>query len=196
MEENIVVYEALRNSIVSCEERIRQETTSMYIIYFTMFSFGFTYSWLFMLSCIVLISFQSMINSDRLSIEKASTYIRIFFEEDRHDIHWESLHKDTLHLSVYNAEIKNVGWYFDKYGSTILSIFSFFSLLFSILKVKDVKQLPPETIIQVVVTFGLVLIVIYMNRKFYINTGKKEDPITVSIQEFYNKVQTSHNTKE
>lgn len=185
--ESPMVYEALRNSIVSCEERIRNETINMYVIYFTMFSFGFTYNWLFMVSCIVLISFQSMINADRLSIEKASTYIRIFFEENRADIHWESLHKDASHLYVYNAEIKNIGWYFDKYGSAILAIFSFFSLLISVLKTPNISAINSVMISQLVITLVLVLIVIYMNCKYYINTGKKEDPISTSIQRFHQK---------
>lgn len=185
--ESPMVYEALRSSIVSCEERIRNETINMYIIYFTMFSIGFTYNWLFMVSCIVLISFQSMINADRLSIEKASAHIRVFFEENREDIHWESLHKDALHLSIYNAEIKNIGWYFDKYGSSVLAIFSFFSLLISVLKTKSITALKPEIIAQVAITLGLVFVVIYINCKFYINTGKQENPISVSIQRFYQK---------
>lgn len=106
MKEDRVVYEALRNSIDSCEETIRNETISMYVTCFTAFSFGFTYNWLFMVSRTALIGFQFMINDDRLSIEKASTYVRILFEEGGYNVHREPPRKDMLHLSVYNAEIK------------------------------------------------------------------------------------------
>lgn len=185
--ENLAVYEALRNSIVSCEERIQNISINMYIVYFAMFSFGFTFNWLFPASCMMLISFQAMINIDRRSIEKVSAYIRVFFEEQRKDIHWESLHKDAEHLLAYNNEVRNIGWYFDRYGSSILASFSLISLLFSILSNQKLTTSPVESITQIAVTFCFVVLVVCINRKLFRNTGIQEDGITKSIRVFYQK---------
>ena len=81
MKENIAVYETLRNSIVSCEERIANEKIYMYVVYFAMLAFSFERSWMILVSYLVLIVFQTLINGDRMAVEKASTYIRIFFEK-------------------------------------------------------------------------------------------------------------------
>lgn len=78
--EELIVYEMVRNTIISCEERVRNETIYMYVIYFAMLSFAFENNWLFLVTFIVLISFQSMMYADRLSIEKASAYIQVFLK--------------------------------------------------------------------------------------------------------------------
>lgn len=78
--EEIAVYEALRNSIVSIEERVINTKCYMYVLYFTLLGFGLEFPHLLIISYLVLIVFQTMINGDKLGAEKASAYIRIFFE--------------------------------------------------------------------------------------------------------------------
>ena len=168
MKENLAVYEALRSSIVCCEDRIRNSTINMYVVYFAMLSFGFEYNWLFLVTFIVLITFQSMINVDRLSIEKTSCYIRVFFEERRDDIHWESLHKDTLHLLAYNSEIRNIGWYFNTSASSFLAIISFVSLLLVSVKRYTLIRMPTDVFLEIIIAFCLCVIVIYINRRNWV----------------------------
>lgn len=165
--EELIVYEMVRNSIVSCEERVRNETIYMYVTYFTMLSFGFTYNWLFLVTFIVLVTFQSMINCDRLAVEKASAYIRVFFEESGYNIHWESLHKDMDFLSVYDAQAKNLGWYFNTSSSSILAIISFISMLGSSYKAQGFDYLLHGKAIELAVGFIVCLIVIYIIGWYY-----------------------------
>ena len=109
MEESISVYESLRENILHEEDRISNETIYMYVTYFALLTVSSLWnSWLSMVSYIVLIVFQSMINSSIWSIKKSSIYIKIFFETKNNNIHWESLHTDPDYVSVYKSINRNV----------------------------------------------------------------------------------------
>lgn len=185
--ENLAVYEALRNSIVSCEERIANETIYMYVIYFAMLSFGFQYNWLFLVTFVVLIVFQAMINTDKLAIEKASTYIRVFFEEVRDDMHWETMHKDSSHLDAYKKKIRNIGWYLNKYGSSCLAIISFIALIVTLIQQHDyiICKLSASQIIMVVIAVILCGVAVRVNKQVYINNGESNDSVSKSIEKFH-----------
>ena len=93
----MAVYETLRSHIISCENRISNERISMYVVYFALLAFAVNYSWLILVSFLVLIVFQTLINMDRILISKASIYIKEFFEENS-NIHWETWHSVARQL--------------------------------------------------------------------------------------------------
>ena len=183
MQENIVVYETLRNSIISCEERITNEKIYMYVVYFTLLAFGFEHRGMLLVSYLVLIVFQTLINGDRIAVEKASTYIRVFFEENS-DIHWETLHKEQQHLKAYIEATRNVGWYIEKYGASLLALISFLVLLIISLQQYG---LPLGLVIELILAGLLCIVVIFINTKLYINNGDTGGDLENSIREFYLK---------
>ncbi len=64
------------------EEMQRNVWIYMYVLFCTLFVLGLEWSrYLFLVSYIVLIPFQCVINDYQWSISKMSTYIRIFFEK-------------------------------------------------------------------------------------------------------------------
>ena len=79
MDENLVVYETVRNEILRVQESTTNETIYMYVAYITLFSIGFSYNWVFLASFIVLIVFQALINKDWWEMRKCSIFIRTFF---------------------------------------------------------------------------------------------------------------------
>ena len=184
VQENIVVYETLRNSIISCEERLVNEKIYMFVVYFALLAFSFDRSWLILVSYPVLIVFQTLINGDRQAVEKASIYIRVFFEENG-NIHWETLHKEQYHLKAYKKATRNIGWYIEKSGSSILALTSFLALLIISLQQYSLCTLPSDLKIELMVAIFLCIFVFYINRKMYINNGDMEGDLENSIREFY-----------
>lgn len=166
-EENIAEYSALRDSIIQCESSIKNDTIYMYVIYFALIVLGFEHSWMLLVSFVVLIIFQTHINEDRIAIEKLSAFIRVFFENRREDIHWETLNKDLNRMKFYNKHIRNLGWYINKAGSSFLALVSFATLAINLFQV-DGFQLENFSMIQMVLGLILTAIVIYINSKLYI----------------------------
>lgn len=91
-EEQLYLYNSLRNEIISIEEVQRNVWIYMYILFCTLFVLGLQWSkYLFLVTYIVLIPFQCVINDYSWSISKLSAFIRVFIESES-DIKWESFH--------------------------------------------------------------------------------------------------------
>lgn len=191
MKENISVYEALRNHILHFQNAIMNETIYMYVVYITLFTLGFTYDWLFLVSFIVLLVFQSMINCHLWEIRKATIYIEVFFEKERDDIHWERLHRNpTYQLMVVKSKVRSVDWYIRKNGTSLLAILSFLSLLFmSIYNVNfQIQNLPMIAIIQILAALVLCMLTIYTNRLYFRIDGQgrhNNDALSKAINDFF-----------
>lgn len=183
--ENLAVYETLRNSIISCEERIANETIYMYVTYFALFAFGFEHSWLFLVSFIALVVFQSLINSDRLAIEKASSYIRIFFEEVRGDINWECFNKDLAFVRNYSKRVQDAGWFIFKYSSSILAVISVGAIFYTVAKKYGYQVLLMPDIVEGSVALVLCCFVFHINKKIYVNHGDDDIELVGDIRRFY-----------
>jgi hypothetical protein len=197
--ENLIVYEALKNTTLHCEDGIRNARIYMYSVYFLVITFGVEYNWLFWVSFFVLIAFQTMMNIDRIAVERISSYIRVFFESKRDDMHWSLLNKDIQHLEAYQMIYKNIGWYIHTAGASILAGISFVAIIFISLDKYDIYNQPSAILLVVlmdVILFGAVL---YVNSKVYINPKKDEAALSVldsSVEKFYAKIdQTSHKEK-
>lgn len=197
IQENIVVYEALRNTVLHCEDGIRNAKIYMYTVYFALMSFGFKYRLLFLISFVVLIAFQAMINQDRLAIQRASSYIRVFFETKRDDMHWSLLNKDKSHATTYTEQYKNIGWYIDFAGASILSAFSFLIILITNLYYCRFRICKVPTIAWLEIVFAILLcgLTIYTNKKSYIVSTKNNAAIKIidaSVEDFYNRACTKY----
>ena len=191
MQEDITVYEALRAHILQKEGQIANETIYMYVIYFALLTIGSIWNdWMSLLSFVSLIVFQSMINEEQWEIGKASIYIRVFFETQCSDIHWESLHVDPFYSSVFLSTIrKTVGWYISKCGATILSILSLVSIIIPILytynyQISNIPLIPSARIIFAVL---LCIVTIFVNKQYFSvrESEKVKIGLTDAISTFY-----------
>lgn len=107
MKERIEVYESLRSEIITMEELQRNVWIYMYVLFCTLFVLGLQWSNnLFLVTYIILIPFQCVINEYKWSIAKMSTYIRIFFENENKKISWESLHTSEFYKKYYKENRK------------------------------------------------------------------------------------------
>ncbi|MGM9615699.1 MAG: hypothetical protein ACI3W7_09280 [Oscillospiraceae bacterium] len=187
VQEKLAVYDTLRDSIISCENRMVNEKIYMYIVYFTLLTLGYDHTWAILVSYLVLIVFQSLINEEAVAVEKASTYIRIFFEKDM-DIHWETLHKNELFLSKYLPSVRTIGQYIENHGASILAIISFLVLLTTSLQQYSFLKLPSELVVELILSVILCVAVIYINKNLYINNGDTGSDLETGIVDFYNTV--------
>lgn len=90
--ENLCVYETLRNEIISTQTMRKNIIMYMYVVYVTLFVLAIEFSpYIFLITYIILIPFQAQILRCKFTISKISAYIKIFFEDERKDMHWESL---------------------------------------------------------------------------------------------------------
>lgn len=99
--ENIAVYESLRNEIIATQETRANLVVYMYTVFAALFALGVEQSKVFfVIASFIVISFQSRINRCKYTIARISAYIKVFFEEERDDIHWESSHTDKTTYKV------------------------------------------------------------------------------------------------
>jgi len=104
-QESIQEYESLRNEIISLQEIQRNIWINMYILFCTLFVLGLQWShYLFLVTYIILIPFQCVINDFRWSISRTATYIRIFFEKDNNTINWESFQVYSEYKKYYKTK--------------------------------------------------------------------------------------------
>lgn len=189
IEENLIVYEALKNTALHCEDSIRNARIQMYTIYFVVLPFGFTYHWLFLLTFMILMAFQSIMNTERFAIERVSSYIRVFFEEKRDDMHWSLLNKDFKHLSTYSKQYRNIGWYINAYASSILAVIAFASMIavYIINQYYETRCISIFIIVQIIVALVLCIMTIFINTRYYdFKNGKKTiEILDDGIRDFY-----------
>ena len=188
MDENLVVYETVRNEILRVQESTTNETIYMYVAYITLFSIGFSYNWVFLASFIVLIVFQALINKDWWEMRKCSIFIRTFFEEQRDDIHWESLHVFKHCQTVRSLQDSEIGWKLYKWSSTFLATISLISLVFTTFNKSDPNVSSTEITILVVGSI-LFCIAVYVNILFSYKSDEKEANLRECIKDFFEKMQ-------
>ncbi len=128
-EENMAVYEALRNEIVSTQGMRTTLIVYMYTVYFTIVTFGTITSGEtginnripYVVSLLVLIFFQSKIQRCAYTIARISAYIIVFFETDRKDIHWETV---NCNRGVAKKAKNKISEYLSGTGAPYLGIIS------------------------------------------------------------------------
>ena len=185
LKESDMVYKALRDSIIHCEDGMRSSRHCMYSVYFIMVTFAFQQRWVFLLSFLVLISFQSMINSGHLAVERMSTYIRVFFESKRDDIHWGRLNKDPKHTAVINTA-----------SASLLAGASLIGMVTATFEAygNNYRAFPPDAWVGMCTALLLFFLVLCINKKMYLNgfSSESKDKATIAIidmnlEEFYQR---------
>lgn len=101
-------YSALRNEIVSMQERENNAYLTLYTTFAVMFVAGIEISnRILPVAFIVIIVFQCLINDYFWSVEKISTYIRLFYEPDN-NAHWESMHYHIIYKEYYKRHQRSL----------------------------------------------------------------------------------------
>lgn len=123
MKVQIEEYVSLRNEIISLEEQQRNVWIYMYVIFCSLFVLGLEWShYLFLVTYVVLIPFQCVINNFLWSIHKLSIYIRVFFESDNTKLNWESFHQYYPYVKYYKEKSKSLNDIIMTSGATHLGL--------------------------------------------------------------------------
>lgn len=134
LKENMREYESLRNEIISMQEMQRNVWIYMYVLFCSLFVLGLQWSYyLFLVTYIILIPFQCVINDFLWSVAKMSTYIRVFYEESKKDMNWESLHIYDLYRNYYVRKSSSLSGIIRVSGSIHLGIIATVFFCWSIL---------------------------------------------------------------
>lgn len=100
---NMNEFDGLRNELISLEEQQRNVWIYMYILFTTIFVLGMELKnyYLFLVTYVILIPFQIVINRYAWNIRKISLYIKVFYENDIKELNWESMHKFIDYKNYY-----------------------------------------------------------------------------------------------
>lgn len=192
MKENMVVYQTLRNEIISMEEQKRNVWLYMYVIYISLFVLGIEWNYyLFLVTYIVIIPFQMVINDYYWSISKISTYIRIFIENSQDDINWESMHVYngykiyyTNKQNVFPAIIRNTGVV--QLGA--LSSLFFIGYCLNINHLRNIIEISKWDMLGIVLAVVLFIVAILVNQGYRKSYDAELEGV---IGEYYNKISSN-----
>lgn len=172
-------YVALRNSIVNLEAVKRNIWISMYTIYIAIFVLAFEWSkYLYFVTFVVLIPFQSVLNQYNFYISKASTYIRIFHENSDSDINWEGLHMFTPFVDFENNVTKGgILGFIKNMNAAQLSVLS--TICFTTTTLQNNYQngnysLSPLDTFSIIAMVALVFITVILNKNYIDETHRLE----------------------
>lgn len=188
MKESDMVYETLRNSIISQEEQSHNTWLYMFVLYFTLFALGWEWSNnLFLISLLVLVIFQADLNFKQYAIHRLSVYIDVFIEQKRTDIHWESLNysEESLNQRKYMPNIFTR--FVSKWSSCILGFISS-SLFFNGLTKNESYDLWLIIVLTIICVILLILLII-LNYVFYRPCTRTENIIKKHYDECVLKVE-------
>lgn len=165
--ENMREYESLRNEIISLEEQQRNVWIYMYVIFSTLFVLGLEWSpYLFLVNYIILIPFQCVINSCLRSVQRISTYIRVFFEDCNSGFNWESLQISEEYLNYFEKKNNGITDLIRKSGATHLGVITTVFFCWQILSKKsnyNIFELDAVDIILILISILLLFILIKIN---------------------------------
>lgn len=171
MKEKIEVYETIRNEIISIQELQRNVWIYMYVLFGTLFVLGLEWSnYLFLVSYVILIPFQCVINDYQWSISKMSTYIRIFFEEVDKEIGWESLHIYSDYRAYYKSKSRSIRGIIRISGAVHLGFLSTLFYCGNILQqsyINGIFVLEFVDIVWIMVSLICFILLVLINKDFY-----------------------------
>lgn len=188
--ENIHIYDSLRSEILLIEELQRNIWIAMYASYLTLFVVALEWSYyIFLLTYMVLIPFQSQILRYRWSIRRMSEYIIVFFEQQRKDMHWETFHNSDNFKKYYKKFNKNLASIFSGTGVIQLGGISTITLWGFIIN-RYVKGLNITwvDILCIILSLFCMIIIIILNRQY--NKGYGND-VSDIVKEYKDKIDKS-----
>lgn len=165
-------YSAIREEIVYLTNSKDQMILAMYSICITILGLASLLDTLKIvgLMFIVLIPFQSLINTKLFQIARCGAYIRVFIEPEIKGLKWEQIihDADKKFNYQYRVNIGNIQFTRNiaKYGSSIFAILAFFMYSFDNIDIVENKiQLPFGRCWIILLYFLLCIFVLYLNRK-------------------------------
>ncbi len=168
--ENLCVYETLRNEIISTQAMRKNIIMYMYAVYATLFVLAVEFSYyFFLLTYIILIPFQAQIFRCKFTISKISAYIKIFFEDEREDMHWESLQVSQITKPFLNKTNNRLVSLLAGTGSVqlgILSTISFISYILYNSYNNNAFNLQLIELLLIFISIVLVFVIIIVNNEY------------------------------
>lgn len=171
MREKIEEYESIRNEIIAMEEIQRNVWINMYVLFSALFVLGLQWSEkLFLVTYVILIPFQCVINEYRWAISRMSIYIRYFFENDEKFLNWESLYKSFYFQEYDRRRKKSLRYLIAMSGSIHQGLLSTGAFLFFYLKDLCMEArliLELKDILLIVLSIVLFIILVVLNKDYY-----------------------------
>lgn len=163
-------YSALRAELISKNEQKRTVWLHMYLLYLTLFSLGVEFNFYFyLLTFIVLIPFQAVINNLEWTTARISTYIKIFYENNEPMQKWETLNSDyDSYKRYFNRKIHKFSIFVRSLGSIHLGILSFIFYSAKVLAnsfntQSNTIELTPATLVWLFLSIILLMVVFVEN---------------------------------
>ena len=184
MESKLAKLSNLRDEIISKQEQKNNVWLHMYILFVSLFVLGLeVLHYLFLLTFVILIPYQEVINNMEWNVSRISAYIRIFYEEDNPDLNWESMNtQHQSYLDYLGKRVKGFSGFIRNAGSIHLgflasAFFIGFSLKESIMKSGRVFALNVVDILLILLSIGMFLLTVYINHESKINHKPKLEQI-------------------
>lgn len=187
MKEKINEYESVRNEIISMEETQRNVWIYMYVLFCTLFVLGLEWSHsLFLVSYIILIPFQCAINDYKWYINNMSLFIKVFFENEKDGISWETLHAYNLYKKFDAQKKKKIRNIIKNSGAIHLGFLATgfycgYTLSNSFIDNKYVLEL--SNIFLIILSIVLFVVLVMLNKDYY----KVQTPELEAIMVEYKK---------
>lgn len=189
MDKNMSEYESLRGEIISFEEQQRNVWIYMYVLFTTLFVLGIELSYnLFLVTYIVLIPFQVVINRYQWSIRKISIYIKLFYEDFSDNLNWETMHTFGDYKKYYKKINNNILGIIRYTGVTQLAFLAsvFFDVCLLCNKYSDsIFNLNIMDIVLILLSICLFFLVVLLNKEYYKNHDEDLEDI---IQTYKNNL--------
>lgn len=170
-------YNSLRNEIISFEEQQRNVWIYMYVLFATLFILGIELSYnLFLVTYIILIPFQIVINRYKWSISKLSTYIRLFYENNDKNLNWESMHAFAEYTEYYKGLSNNISGIIRDTGVTQLGFLAtsfYIGYLLCIRFSEDTFNLNSFDLFLIIISLCLFFLTVMLNKEY--NRNYKDD---------------------
>lgn len=185
-------YNALRTELVANQDRKLQVWLHMYILYISLFVLSIDEKRypLILLTFVVLIPYQEVMNNLEWNVSRISAYIRAFYEDEKSVQRWESMNTTYKPYTEFlqKRKINSLSGFVRRAGSIHLGLFS---TLFYIVNV--VRQYYPTLALSrfsILELAGMVLSVILFVIVLYENRPSKQraEPKLKEIIADYKKV--------
>lgn len=119
MQSELAELNNLRNEIISDQQQKRNVWLHMYILYVSLFVIGLEVShYIFLLTFVILIPYQEVINNMDWNVSRISAYIRIFYENKDPNLNWETMNtKYTPYRTYLDKRVKGISGFIRNAGS-------------------------------------------------------------------------------
>lgn len=131
-------YSSLRAELVSKQDRKIEVYLHMYLLYIPIFALAVEFEQynLLLITYMVLIPYQAIINNMEWNVSRISAYIRIFYESEQVNQKWETMNTEYKPYTDYleKTKIKSVSGFVRRAGSVHLAALSTGFYVFRVLE--------------------------------------------------------------